>query len=205
MQLKNYVPSFISGDKILSKVYEEQQKQVDSTNEDIQDLINQCFIETATWGLDTWEKELGIKNNIDYSYAIRRSRILAKLKGQGTTTIEAIKNICKSFVEDVEVIEHNQEYYFEINLLSHKGFPSGFDTLYDSIREVKPSHLNTNYILRAITETDFRVVMLGIQGEIIKTFPWTPNNLAYKTDVKIPLMQPKSFENIRTYPTKEGL
>ncbi|MBY6789198.1 YmfQ family protein [Clostridium botulinum] len=205
MQLKDYVPSFLSGDKILSKVYEEQQKQVDSTNADIQDLINQCFIETATWGLDTWEKELGIQNNINYSYAIRRSRILAKLKGQGTTTIEAIKNICKSFVEDVEVIEHNQEYYFEINLLSHKGFPSGFDTLYDSIREVKPSHLGVNYILRAITETDFRVVMFGLQGETIKTFPWTPNDLINKVDVKIPLMQPKSFENIKTYPVEEGL
>ncbi|WP_315080748.1 putative phage tail protein [uncultured Clostridium sp.] len=205
MQLKNYVPSFISGDKILSKVYEEQQKQIDSTNADIQDLINQCFVETATWGLDTWEKELGIKNNINYSYAIRRSRILAKLKGQGTTTIEAIKNICKSFVEDVEVIEHNKEYYFEIDLLSHSGFPSGFDTLYDSIREVKPSHLGVNYILRAITETDFRVVMVGLQGETVRVFPWTPNNLAYKVDVKIPLMQDRSLENIRTYPVEEGL
>ncbi|ACD24032.1 DUF2313 domain-containing protein [Clostridium botulinum] len=205
MQLKDYVPSFLSGDKILSKVYEEQQKQIDSTNADIQDLINQCFVETATWGLDTWEKELGIQSNIGDSYSIRRSRILAKLRGQGTTTIEAIKNICKSFVEDVEVIEHNSEYYFQINLLSHSGFSKGFDTLYDSIREVKPSHLNTNYILRAITETDFRVVMVGLQGEIIKTFPWTPNNLAYKADVKIPLMQPKSFENIRTYPVEEGL
>ncbi|NFN93605.1 DUF2313 domain-containing protein [Clostridium botulinum] len=205
MQLKDYVPSFLSGDKILSKVYEEQQKQVDSTNADIQDLINQCFVETATWGLDTWEKELSIQNNINYSYAIRRSRVLAKLKGQGTTTIEAIKNICMSFVEDVEVIEHNDKYYFEINLLSHKGFPSGFDTLYDSIREVKPSHLGVNYILRAITETDFRIVMVGLQGETVRVFPWTPNNLAYKADVKIPLMQPKSFENIRTYPVEEGL
>ncbi|AIY79865.1 DUF2313 domain-containing protein [Clostridium botulinum] len=203
MKLKDYVSPFPRN--LLSKVYEEQQKQVDSTNADIQDLINQCFIETATWGLDTWEKELGIQNNINYSYAIRRSRILAKLKGQGTTTIEAIKNICKSFVEDVEVIEHNPQYYFQINLLSHSGFPSGFDTLYDSIREVKPSHLGVSYILRAITETDFRVVMVGLQGEIVRVFPWTPNNLAYKTDVKIPLMQPKSFENIRTYPTKEGL
>ncbi len=202
MKLKDYVSPFPRN--LLFKVYEEQQKQVDSTNADIQDLINQCFIETATWGLDTWEKELGIRNNINYSYAIRRSRILAKLKGQGTTTIEAIKNICKSFVEDVEVIEHNQEYYFEINLLSHKGFPSGFDTLYDSIREVKPSHLGVNYILRAITETNFRIVMVGLQGETVRVFPWTPNNLAYKADVKIPLMQPKSFENIRTYP-EEGL
>ncbi|NFN14590.1 DUF2313 domain-containing protein [Clostridium botulinum] len=203
MKLKDYVSPFPRN--LLSKVYEEQQKQVDSTNADIQDLINQCFIETATWGLDTWEKELGIQNNINYSYAIRRSRILAKLKGQGTTTIEAIKNICKSFVEDVEVIEHNQEYYFEINLLSHKGFPSGFDTLYDSIREVKPSHLGVNYILRAITETDFRVVMVGLQGETVRVFPWTPNNLAYKADVKIPLMQSRSLENIRTYPVEEGL
>ncbi len=205
MQLKNYVPSFLSGDKILSKVYEEQQKQVDSTNEDIQDLTNQCFVETATWGLDTWEKELGIQSNIGDSYSIRRSRILAKLRGQGTTTIEAIKNICKSFVEDVEVIEHNPEYYFQINLLSHSGFSKGFDTLYDSVREVKPSHLNVDYILRAITETDFRVVMVSLQGEIVRVFPWTPNNLAYKADVKIPLMQNRSLENIRTYPTKEGL
>ncbi|NFH70074.1 DUF2313 domain-containing protein [Clostridium botulinum] len=205
MQLKNYVPSFISGDKILSKVYEEQQKQVDSINADTQDLINQCFVETATWGLDTWEKELGIQSNIGDSYSIRRSRILAKLRGQGTTTIEAIKNICKSFVEDVEVIEHNPQYYFQINLLSHSGFPSGFDTLYESIREVKPSHLGVNYILRAITETDFRVVIVGLQGETVRVFPWTPNNLAYKADVKIPLMQSRSLENIRTYPVKEGL
>ncbi len=204
MQLKNYVPSFISGDKILSKVYEEQQKQIDSTNADIQDLINQCFVETATWGLDTWEKELGIQNNINYSCAIRRSRILAKLKGQGTTTIEAIKNICKSFVEDVEVIEHNDKYYFEIDLLSHSGFSNGFETLYSSVEEVKPSHLGVNYKLVAITQNDFYIGGVNLMGEIITTYPWTPTEIENNTDIFVPMTAAYAgVETITTYP-KEG-
>ncbi len=200
MQLKDYVPSFLSSDKILSKVYEEQQKQVDSTNKDIQDLINQCFVETATWGLDTWEKELGIQSNYNESYSIRRSRILAKLRGQGTTTKEVIKQIAESYVEEAQVTEHNPEYYFNLKLLSHKGFPYGFESLYEAIGEVKPSHLNVFYKLTSITNSKLYVAGSCINGQKITVYPWRTRKISAKGKINISQGINRDSKKVRVYP-----
>lgn len=204
MKVKDYAPPELAKQNVFSKIYNAQDKQIDKLDENVQDLLNQFFVNTATWGLQYWEEEFGITPNINDTYEIRRSRLLAKKRGQGTTTKEVIKNICNSYVDDSEIIEHSKEYWFELILESYRGFPE-LDSLYEFIEEIKPAHLGTNYKLKAITKTDLRVVTVGLQGEIIKVFPWTPNDLISKVEVKIPLMNPKSLENIKTYPVKEGV
>lgn len=68
----------------------------------------QHFVDTATWGLARWEKELGITPFAGQPYDQRRSVIRSKTRGTGTVTISLIKSIAEAYANgDVTVTEYN--------------------------------------------------------------------------------------------------
>ncbi|MFR2889230.1 MAG: putative phage tail protein [Clostridium butyricum] len=204
MKVRDYASQELAEQKIFSYIYEAQDKQIDKLEENIQDLLNQFFIETATWGLLYWEEEFGIKSNLNDGYEIRRSRLLAKKRGRGTTTKEVIKSICNSFVDNSDVIEHSVEYWFEVILESYKGFPYELNSLYEIVEEIKPAHLGAGYKLISINKNNFYIGGTNIMGEIITTYPWTPSEIENNTDIFVPMTAAYSgLETIITYP-KEG-
>ncbi|RFM22385.1 DUF2313 domain-containing protein [Clostridium botulinum] len=81
-----YLPSFLLDNKELVEILKVSNSEIKSIDNLIQDLYEQCFIKTATWGLKFWEENLDLKTDISKTYEERRSIILAKLRGQGTTT-----------------------------------------------------------------------------------------------------------------------
>lgn len=42
----------------------------------VADILNQLFVNTATWGLDLWEEFCGLQTNANDAYAQRRARVL---------------------------------------------------------------------------------------------------------------------------------
>lgn len=109
------------------------------------DTLAQLWVDTATWGLDLWEKWVGLPVDRASPYSYRRARIKAKLRGQGTTTVEMLANVVASFGYDpsqVSVIEHPEEYRFEVVLSNLAKFPTDTTGLTDAINPVKPAHLD---------------------------------------------------------------
>lgn len=132
-------------------------KFIELTEEKRNEIILQLNLESATWGLSLWEKQYGIPVDISKDYEFRRSRIKSKMRGTGTTTVELIKNISESFVNgEVEVIEHNEEYYFEVKMVSVKGIPPNMQDLKDAIEEAKPAHLGVIYVILYNTHEDLK-------------------------------------------------
>lgn len=203
MLLKDYIPPLICN-KMLSKIYEVQQPKIDDVNSNIQDLTNQGFIESATWSLPLWEEEFGVKSKVNDTLENRRSRVLAKKRGTGTTTVPTVENICNSFVDKTIVTEYSSQYYFDLLLKSYSGFHNYLQDLMEIVEEIKPAHLGVTYHLMAITQSNLYIGSAGFSGEIIKTYPWTPNDIESKLDYYIPTFQPSSLENIKTYP-KEAI
>ena len=123
-------------------------------NECIEDTRNQFFVESATWGLDKWEKMLGIsKNNNDIQ--TRRENIKAKMRSRGTTTIDVIKNICEAYSNSiVEIIVNYSDYSFVIDFVGSIGVPKAFDELDKTIEEIKPCHLAHSYKFNYNTHAD---------------------------------------------------
>ena len=83
------------------------------------DTLAQLWVDTATWGLDLWEQWVGLPSDRTRPYSYRRSRIKAKLRGQGATTAEMLRSVVASFgfePSQISVIEHPAEYQFEIVL-----------------------------------------------------------------------------------------
>lgn len=111
-------------------------------------FFDQLTLGTATWGLVWWEEALGIPTEAGKSHAFRRSRIRAKLRGQGTTTVVMIQNVAESFSNGaVDVIEHPAEYRFDVKFTGTIGIPPNMDDLSAAIEEIKPAHLAYDYII----------------------------------------------------------
>ena len=143
---RKYVPQFLQEDPVLSQIYRTQGYEIGKFNYYIDDLIKQCFITTATWGLKYWEEEFGITIDETDSLENRRSRVLAKKRKQDVCNIPTMKKICASYSNgEVEIIPHYEEYYFTIKFVSTKGIPEKIQNIYDDIEEIKPAHLNVVY------------------------------------------------------------
>lgn len=116
---------------------------------DIDELREQFFLSTATWGLSFWEWILGIETESGKEAALRRSVIMAKLRGSGTTTVAMLQNVSESFVNgETEIVEHNDAYYFDVVMLSVIGIPPNMEDMKHVIEEIKPAHLDYQIVLK---------------------------------------------------------
>ena len=146
VDLSKYVPKFLYNEKTLNKIYKAQEEQLAVALWQSDDLLKQGFIDTATWSLDLWEEQYGIKTNVNLSYEERREIVRAKMRGQGMCTIEMLKNVCKSFNGGtVSIIENSAPYTFTIRFIDTKGIPKNIEKLKEVINEIKPAHLLVDY------------------------------------------------------------
>lgn len=150
------IPSFVSEqpeNKEIKKVTDIEDKEC---REFIQDIIHQCFIETATWGLRVWEELYGIPVDANKDIKFRRSVIKSKMRGQSTTTIKNLKNVAESFSNgEVEIIENLDEYTFGIKFVGNRGIPPNMDDLINSLHENIPCYLVYEFIFVYMTWNEF--------------------------------------------------
>lgn len=112
----------------------------------LQEVQDQLFIETATWGLSTWENLAGITVDPISSYEDRRSHIKSKLRGTGTVTVGLIQSVAESFVYGtVTVIEHPDESKVEIKFSDTHGIPSNLSLIKNALTEIVPAHLGIEF------------------------------------------------------------
>ena len=147
MSLITKLPSFYDND-ITKPIQNSFTIEANSINDKVENTLNQFYVDSATYGLDKWEKMLGIsKNNNDIQ--TRRENIKAKMRSRGTTSIEVIKNICEAYsYGEVEIIVNHSDYSFEINFIGSIGVPKAFAELDKTIEEIKPCHLAHSYKFR---------------------------------------------------------
>ena len=155
--LLEYLPSFYHNSDIVKAFMESSSIEVDTIKAYVEDLSKNLYVKTATWGLDLFEEELGLVTDKSISYEERRERILAKKRGNGTTTKAMIKNTAEAFSGgEVEVIEDFNDYSFVVKFVGIKGIPKNLTLFKNMIEEIKPAHLN--YEL-AFTYTVWNMVM----------------------------------------------
>lgn len=144
MNLINKLPSFYDN-YITKPIQDSFTVEADLINDKVEKTLEQFFVDSATYGLDKWEKMLGIsKNNNDVQ--TRRENIKAKMRSRGTTTVSVIKNICEAYSNGiVEIIVNHSDYSFVIDFVGTIGIPKAFAELDKTIEEIKPAHLAHSY------------------------------------------------------------
>lgn len=128
--------------------------EADNVNTEIEDTLNQMFLDSATSGLDKWESMIGInKNTLDLQ--VRRENIKAKMRSRGTSSLNLIKSICEAYsYGEVDIIMDYENYSFTIDFIGTIGVPKGFAEMDKVIEDIKPCHLRHLYNFNYNTHSD---------------------------------------------------
>lgn len=120
----------------------------DAMAEAYDEMLLQLDVQTASQWLDLWERMYGLEPDVEKPIEYRRSRLISKMRGSGTTTVQLIQNTAESFSNgSVDVIEYPTENRFEIKFTSQIGMPPNIEDLTAAIEEIKPAHLAYSYII----------------------------------------------------------
>ena len=144
MKLIDKLPYFYEECPTTNTIQEGLQSETDNLYRKVDNTIDQLYINSATWALDMWEEFVDIKNP-EGTVEQRRSSVSAKLKAKGTTTLDVMTALCKSYIDDVKVTELFNEYTILLQLISNSEsfLPKEYNLtdINSSIWEVKPAHL----------------------------------------------------------------
>lgn len=157
IDLKQYVPPFVSEKAEMDVIYTAQGYEIGLARHNLEDLVEQCFVSSATWGLLRWEEVFGVATNMSLSYEQRREIIMAKIRGQGTTTAEMIKGVAEAFSGgEVEVIEDNSNYHFVVRFIGIYGIPRNMQAFISMLEDIKPAHLWYTFSYKYIIWDDLK-------------------------------------------------
>lgn len=162
---------------VLQKTIQSELEVIDFTSEDV---LKQFFIYTATWSLPIWERIFGLPvGDETTNIQERRENLISKLRSYGTTTKEMIVRVGNAFTNgDVQVVEHNEEYLFEIIFTGIIGIPPNMDDFRQIIEIIKPAHLTYEIRTRYRTWGE----LLPCKWEELEPFTW--DEIYQKAEIK---------------------
>lgn len=141
----NRLQPFMRNSKIYQALFDTESSQIDARQVNINDLATQMFVDTATWGIAIYEKELGIITDLTQAYNERRSVIKSKMRGTGKVSAILIKIVADAYTDgDVDVTFANST--ITVTYTSVFGIPPNEPNLEAIIEEIKPAHLAVVYV-----------------------------------------------------------
>jgi uncharacterized protein YmfQ (DUF2313 family) len=168
-EMMGYIPPYYATSIVMQAAMQADGMEFDSLKAALNDVLNQFFVDTATWGLSIWESTLGITTMAGKPDDQRRSVIKSKLRGIGTVTITMIQNVAEAYVDgSASVANHPETFSFIVTFVDPLGIPPNLADLQAVIEQIKPAHLAVNY---AFTYTTWgNVEALTWAG--VKTSTW---------------------------------
>lgn len=153
--MKRYIPQYLLTASEYKAIIESDGAEFGGLKQSIDSTLEQFFVPVATWGLDRWEEFLGLEVQANVPYEHRRSRIISKMRGVGTVTVEMIKNVAEAYDGGtVDVTEQAPLYQFTVEFIDTRGIPPNLDDLKAAIEEIKPAHLAVVYKFRYLIWDD---------------------------------------------------
>lgn len=127
------------------------------------DVMDQFFVDTATWGLALWEHQVGIETDRSLSQAARRAAIRQKLVASGNTTAEMVRGLAESITGYEARVIVNTDYSFSLEFLGEKNELADIDVeeIRSIVEQIKPAHLR--FVISGITWNDLESVNLTWQ------------------------------------------
>ena len=124
----------------------------------LDDVMQQFFVKTATWGLALWEQQVGITTDSSLSIEDRRSAVLQKLVASGNTTAEMIRDLAKSITGYEARVIVNDDYSFSLEFVGEKTefADINVEEVRSIVEQIKPAHLR--FVISGITWEDMKAL-----------------------------------------------
>lgn len=167
VDLKRYLPVFL----YLSPEFKSIQNALGTEHERQRlaqiDVSKQFKAETATWGMASWERMLGINVDTSLDLETRRASVLAKMGKPPTVTPAFLTRMINLFtrVAATQIVEHPESYTIDI-YLPDTG-THDFTKIDEAVATYLPAHLGHTYHFRThldAAEYAGAVIRMGTQG-----------------------------------------
>ena len=146
-KLLSYLPWYERESEVFKEILKTEEIEFDKLKLKLGDLEEQFFVDTATWGLSIYEKELGLPVEPDIDIRIRRGLIKAKTMMQPPSSKRKVVSILKSFVETAEIEEAFDEYRFNVILKTLDTVGDKIQYIHWVVEEFKPTHMDYIFIV----------------------------------------------------------
>ena len=155
--LKNYLPTFLSDTRLFSQLFNTEGQELDGIDTHIADIFAQFDVDTATWALDSYEKDLGIPTDHTKLLDYRRSVIQSKWRGSGKLNAALIKTVCDAFTNGDVQVTFDGTIHVKFN--SIVGIPPNLEDLKAAVDRIKPAYLWLAYLFSYVLIRDIDHVM----------------------------------------------
>lgn len=148
---------------IISSVFEYNESMIEQS-------FDEVFLPSTSALLDRWEIFLGLSTAAGQPIENRRSRLLGKYRGAGTTTPSLIKSVAEAYSNgEVEVLEYPDQFLFVVKFIGARGVPPNLEDLKKTLQEIKQAHLVMDF---AFTYTAWKEVKATTWGNL-KKYKWS--------------------------------
>lgn len=150
----NFINKIFRNDDISKHIAKISQTALENIEIKITDIKSNIFLDTSTWGMDIFEKDLNIEYVEDKTTDERKAIISAKWRGAGKLTLELIQDTVKAYTTNVVSVRFNGTIIIDFS--DKIGVPNDVDSLMKSVEDIKPAHLGVDYIFRYRTWGDLQ-------------------------------------------------
>jgi hypothetical protein len=125
-----------------------------------EDILNQLYVETATWGLSRWESLFKIPTVTTDSFDVRRERVKERIATHGTLTYARLSELSSRFIES-NVVEDSKNYQVVVRT-NRRYYPDNAylapvpDDMIAFIRSFAPAHMGVDF---KVGRTDWAEIM----------------------------------------------
>lgn len=178
VDLSKYLPEYLVKDPVFLAMLKAESQGHELQRADMEKLLEQFFVETATDALEKWETFLGIDVNKNLRNEDRRNRILAKIKGTDTVTINFMTEVINWHIPDKSgtVTDHPETYSADFNIpLVDKVNLLG---IAKDVRTYIPAHIGQVYKTHADTNIENHIAMLKSTVKTIDVYPAAVEKIA---------------------------
>lgn len=167
--LRAQVPPRVTEDPVMHAIYTAQAQELRQLYIALTEVLEQPFIESATTtGLSRLEHTMAV-HPVDFAdLPRRRAMLIGKLRGVGTMTVDAIREIISAFgYGTVQVDEYARENRIEITYIDRLGLPPNLEDVEAEVISKLPAHLAVEFIIRYLvwdTLESFQVSWDALDG-----------------------------------------
>lgn len=157
MNLIDYLPPFLQKSSVLNGIFTSEDQQLANLRLNIDDVKKQLSIDTATWGLVFFEKELGITTDLSKPLDERRSVIKSKWRGTGKVDATLIKTVVDAYTNGQVEVGFNGN--ITVKFTGIYGIPPNLDDAKKAVEDISPAHLRILYEFAYLLIKDIHGVM----------------------------------------------
>lgn len=139
VDVMRYLPKFLANDGTFKATQDSLSTEHEKQRLAVIDITRQFFVETATWGLDDWERIYNIVPSNRNDLKARRKALLDKIRGAATVTNTRMQALIDNIVptKDAHLVENVAPGTFRIDMETMVAV----DELRAMVNFYKPAHL----------------------------------------------------------------